>query len=246
MVCSLNIIHISICFRSDITELKQLLHKRVSSHIVSITNGQECVTRIRKDIEVTYDNFVKVAALTLEDDNFHSACRLIKEVALLYKQLDAQDRNEPSATLASSVLSKTVGNIGRPAYEIPADSLEFLIGSSFKVSSISKMLGVSESTVKRRMQEYNIRVSDTYSDISDQILYEKIGNILESYPNIGYRAVKSHLFAQGFRVQESRVREAVRYVDPQGTTFRRLYLRVTKRRAYSVPASQVNHLKYLF
>ena len=67
------------------------------------------------------------------------------------------------------------------------------------------MLGVSLSTIRRRMKEYGLAIRETYSQISDSDLNSLIqkGNTL--FPNAGYRFLSSWLNQQGIRVQESRV-----------------------------------------
>ena len=54
------------------------------------------------------------------------------------------------------------------------------------------------------------------------------------FPNSGYKSMRGHLLSRGFKVQGSRVREAMRRTDPEGTVVRALQLRVTHRRVYSV------------
>ncbi|KAL0970155.1 hypothetical protein UPYG_G00238050 [Umbra pygmaea] len=55
------------------------------------------------------------------------------------------------------------------------------------------------------------------------------------YPNSGFRIVLGHLHAQGVRVQDARVLESLRRVDPEGTRSRARSLCTIKRRQYSVP-----------
>ena len=50
----------------------------------------------------------------------------------------------------------------------------------------------------------------------------------------GNSQMRGHLLARGFRVQQTRIREAQRRVDPAGAVIRRL--RVLNRREYSVPS----------
>ena len=57
------------------------------------------------------------------------------------------------------------GHVGRPRFMIPYHQLEFLVYSHFTVPQISQLLGVSVSTIRRRMKEYDITVQGTYSDV---------------------------------------------------------------------------------
>ena len=62
------------------------------------------------------------------------------------------------------------GSVGRPAFVIPCSVLQHLLEIHLTVPKISKLLGVSVSTVRRRMAEYGLSVRDTYSDIGDEEL----------------------------------------------------------------------------
>ena len=132
------------------------------------------------------------------------------------------------------------GCVDRPAFIIPAETLEFFCANNFKVKDMASMLGVSKRTIERRLADYNIKVRNTYSDISDSELDEMVKRIVQEYPNIGYRTVSSMMMAEGHRVQESRVRNAVRNADPEGVLFRRLFLATCRvqRRTYSVQGPQ--------
>ena len=61
-----------------------------------------------------------------------------------------------------------------------------------------------------------------------------ISEISRLFPMCGSKQMAGHLLARGFRIQQSRVREAQRRVDPEGVVMRQLT--VTQRRQYSVPA----------
>ena len=56
------------------------------------------------------------------------------------------------------------------------------------------------------------------------------------FPMCGNQQMQAHLLSRGFRVQQHRVRETQRRVDPEGTLLRRL--NGIFRREYSVPAPQ--------
>ncbi len=51
------------------------------------------------------------------------------------------------------------------------------------------MLGVSQSTLRRRMSEYGLSIRNTYSDISENELRDLIRQAHDSFPNAGYRFV---------------------------------------------------------
>ena len=84
----------------------------------------------------------------------------------------------------------STGRRGRPRFSISQDQLEYLIGNDFPVQRIASMLGVSASTVRRRMTDFGLSISDTYTYISDEDLCSAILDIKKSSPNSGYRFVK--------------------------------------------------------
>ncbi len=55
------------------------------------------------------------------------------------------------------------GHVGRPKFIIPYNTLEYLIKSRFTVPQISDLMGVSISTVRRRMTDYNLSIQETYT-----------------------------------------------------------------------------------
>ena len=131
----------------------------------------------------------------------------------------------------------STGLIGRPKLCMPLEQLEFLLFTcKFSAQNVANILNVSRRTVFRRLTEYGFRISDTYCDMTDDELEQKVSQILQSHPDIGYRSVKAHLFAAGLNMQEKRVRQAMRNVDVEGCLIRRLQLRPVRRRNYKVKA----------
>lgn len=128
------------------------------------------------------------------------------------------------------------GSVGRPAFVIPCSVLQHLLEIHLTVPKISKLLGLSVSTVRRRMAEYGLSVRDTYSDIGDEELHRLIESSNKMYPTWGVRQTSGHLISAGIPIQYHQIRESLRRVDPQGSYMRRLlHLR---RRKYSVAGPQ--------
>lgn len=100
--------------------------------------------------------------------------------------------------------------------------LEYLIGNHFSVHRVAQLLQTSVSTVRRRMHEFGISVRSTCSVIDDAQLDTLVREIQHQYPNCVYRLLKGHLAAIGYRIQESRIRDSLRRVDPVGITSRRI------------------------
>lgn len=123
---------------------------------------------------------------------------------------------------------------GRPTLQIPEEQLTFLIENNFTVPQIADMLGVSLRTIRRRMSEYGLSIRRQYSGLLDQDLDTIVSEVQQQFPMCGNRQMQGHLLARGYRVQQLRIRESQRRVDPAGTVLRRLH--VLNRREYSVPA----------
>ena len=114
---------------------------------------------------------------------------------------------------------------------ISRDQVEFLLERCFSAVDISSLLGVSVRTLERRLSEFGLRARST---VSDQALDNPMRNILTEFPNTGYRRMTGFLKARGLRIQQSRIREAMRRVNPVGVLLRALELCTIHRRRYQV------------
>ncbi len=126
-------------------------------------------------------------------------------------------------------------NSGDQGFKLTSETLEFLRDSGFKWTDISKMFGVSRSTITRRVREYGLQSSQTFSDISDTDLAEVISEIHSSHVDAGCRIVSGILRARGIRVTMRRVHETLSAVDPVLSAQR--WGAVVQRRQYSVKAA---------
>ena len=77
------------------------------------------------------------------------------------------------------------------------------------------MLQVSSRTVKRRLHDFSIKLSGKFSVISDEELDREVELILVQFPNSGYKKMRGYLTSNGYNIQEYRVRESMRRVDPE-------------------------------
>ena len=170
-------------------------------------------------VEIVYREF---AALDVVGDLQSTAALQLTASAI--EEIRAISDSHP-LELTSSCYSSSLlydGSVGRPRYDIPVSTLELLIESRFTVTSIAGVLHVSIRTVRRRMSEYGLSIRATYSSISDQELDVVVAGIQHQFPLCGYRQMQGHLAAQGLRIQQGRVRESQRRVDPGGCLMRRL------------------------
>ena len=68
---------------------------------------------------------------------------------------------KPSCGYASSPSYVVLdGIVGRPSFQISPTQLEFLNNNRFSVPQIAQLMGVSVSTIRRRMQTFNLYIQE--------------------------------------------------------------------------------------
>ena len=147
------------------------------------------------------------------------------------KELNSE-MGQPSPSRYSAAPVDRRGLVGRPVYDIPKNQLQYLLQCRFTVPQISMMLNVSVRTIRRRMEVYNLFIRNLYSAISDEDLDTSVKCIQDQFGFCGNRQMQGHLLSGGIRVQQHRIRESQRRVDPGGVALRRLTS--IKRRKYKV------------
>ena len=100
------------------------------------------------------------------------------------------------------------------------------------VSDIAQALGVSKSTIKRRLREYGITIRVQQAIVTDTELDELVSGVQSQFPNAGYRRIYSQLRSRSIKVTQARVIESIHQTDPEGTAMR--WLSITPRTVYSV------------
>ena len=90
----------------------------------------------------------------------------------------------------------------------------------------------------RPWREFSISVRNKYSSASDEELDNIILDIKRNFPNTGYKRMNGFLSQRGYTVQQHRVIESMRRVDPEGVLLRRLEMGVINRRHYHVAGLQ--------
>ena len=121
-------------------------------------------------------------------------------------------------------------NVGRPSISVDMEHVEFLRGMRFTWSKIAEVLGVSRSTLYRRLDEEGVPNHMYYSSITDVQLDQCVEEIKQSHPNDGERMMIGHLARQGIYVQRARLRASIHRVDPINTAIRRSI--TVRRRVY--------------
>ena len=178
-------------------------------------------------LEQLASHVLRLCDVNLVDDDIHY---LITDTISKLRRVEEINTNAPFVT--GAVYS---GRPGRPALGISYDHLVYLLNFELSVSDIAQALGVSESTIFRRMKTYGLSFRQNQNvALSDQELEDKVREVLREFPNAGYSRVISQLSVKGLRPAQLRVREAMQRVDPQGVAVR--WLRLTPRRQYSVSA----------
>lgn len=140
--------------------------------------------------------------------------------------------------LHSAVIQFEWGPTGRLRMALSPYHLNSLLELNLSIPAIAKILGMSRSTVFRRMNEFNLSVKALYSSLSDEELDQCITDIKSRQPHAGYRMVKALLQARGHRIHYQRVRSSMHRVDTPGVVSRMVSLGCIARRAYSVPGPQ--------
>ena len=137
--------------------------------------------------------------------------------------------------LIGTCLLNQSGKPGRPSYAIPKEILEDLREMGYSWERISKTLGVSRWTLRRRVEEFDISKSViTYSKLSDVEIDSIILQFINQHGrNVGQTFLEGYFRAKGVRIQRRRIREGLLRADPTNTMLR--WGVITSRRKYYVP-----------
>ena len=210
--------------------------RRVVSDLVPFQQGgaipSDVIESFSISLELVYRELLAKESLEGITVAESEACDCVRRsLGILANMAELNRMNELHFTQTEPVRD---GQIGRPKFCISYEQLFMLLEHRFSVPQISDQLGVSVSTVRRRMAEYNLSVSATYATITSSELDSLVREIQTLFPMCGNRQMQGHLLARGYRIQQHRIREAQRRIDPQGSVLRRLS--TIHRRVYSVPA----------
>ena len=72
------------------------------------------------------------------------------------------------------------------------------------------------------MSEYDLSIHSTYTEMTENELDSITSDIHKEFPMCGNKQMSGHLLSRGIRVQQHRIRESMRRVDPEGTMARHL------------------------
>ena len=123
--------------------------------------------------------------------------------------------------------------MGRPRYNISAGQIAGMRRIGFTWKGIASILNVSERTIRRRRQEFNMPAfKDEFSDLSDEQVDEMVRDILTNSPNSGERMVIGSVRSRGLKLTRERLRDSINRVGPVSPALRRSACIV--RRSYNV------------
>ena len=109
--------------------------------------------------------------------------------------------------------------VGRPRVDVDLD-VEFLCTLKLSLTKVAALLGVSRSTIYRRMEE-EWRVIGSYTVITDNALDILIQRLKSDHPHDGEVLMAGHLTHNiGVRITRARLRASIHRVDPQGVAER--------------------------
>ena len=191
--------------------------RRVGSDLITFQDGRriplDVVDAFVLSLQLVYRELIALEHLTGFDSDVEHACEVVRQSLRRLRML--QDEPSPRHDNHSPPVLRT-GCIGRPRFEIPREQVIFLIESGFTAPQMAEILGVSISTV-RRMADYGLSITAEYTPFTDEELDRVVGEIHADFPMCGNTQMQGHLVSRGFRVQQQRIREAQRRVDPEGS-----------------------------
>ena len=209
--------------------------RRLSTELLSYQNGRQITADVLDSfflsLELVYRDLLIQQTYGL-DHSGEQACDFVRQALLSVQEMQQDSQLTESVHHTPSV--HHMGAVGRPRFDIPREQLCLLIESQFTVPQIAVMIGVSERIIHRRMSEYGLSIHSTYSEMTDHELDSVVADIHREFPMCGNKQMGGHLLSRGIRVQQYRIRESMRRIDPEGTLARRL--NVIHRRYYSVPS----------
>ena len=211
--------------RAELVRILELVSRQLQSDNVD----ENVIDNVLHRLDWVYSTIVRYADLEIIDQRVVNCIRSAIEELLRSNFCNA-------ANCASAIVERVfTGERGRPRLEIQFEQLQFLVENNFKVSEIANLFATSKRTIERRMNDFGLSARDTYTTLTDQELDELITVIQRDFPNAGSKRMTGLLRARDVNVQQTRICESMRRVDPEGTLLRALEMQTICRRKYTVP-----------
>ena len=93
---------------------------------------------------------------------------LLKSYSIISEVVDKLEGMEWSQPCQAHVSVVSDGNAGRPKFDISYSLLKTLLEDGFAVPNMAGILGVSISTIRRRMTTFHLSVREMYTNISQR------------------------------------------------------------------------------
>ena len=104
-------------------------------------------------------------------------------------------------------------HFGRPCLSVDMYEVEYLRSLGFSWTNIALLLGISRSTLYRRMESSGLTLQG-YSTCADDELDRIVNQIKTTYPNDGEVMVAAHLKSRGIYIPRARLCAAIYRLDP--------------------------------
>ena len=98
---------------------------------------------------------------------------------------------------------------GRPFLAVSIEDIEYLRRLRFSSTKIAQILGISRSTLYRRLEESGVQQDVQYASISDFELDRAVEYIKNLHPNDGERLLIGHFRRMEIVVPRARVRGSI-------------------------------------
>ena len=212
------------------------LLRRIARDMALYSDGrcipEDTLDSFEMSLELAYHELLVLETTAQLSTPQREACGLVSSaITSLRTVREESTRSRYSRPFNAALIDS--GSVGRPSFTIPYSQLRFLIENQFTTPQIAEIMGTSVRTIQRKMSEYGLSIREQFSTIPDQQLDDLVMSIQQQFPMCGNQQMRGHLRSRGFHIQQYRVRESQRRVDPEGTILRRLT--GMHRRNYSVP-----------
>ena len=128
-----------------------------------------------------YHHAVRLASVNIVED---ATIAKLRAVVDLLSEVDESKQN-----LCFQPEVEYTGAPGRPKICVTKDQLSYFVDNGFKATDMARMLGISDATVHRRLKDFNLQISHSFSTVVDNALDCIVRSIKEEFPNSGYRFV---------------------------------------------------------
>lgn len=188
---------------------------------------------IRMRLQCLKRDLNRAVNVLISEEEKNELVSIVEELAEnIEKDIEAKSQNEEGCT-AFRVEREHLGQAGVPKLEIFQDQLVFLSKYGFTAPMMAEALGTSESTIRRRLNQYGIQLR-VWTDISDDDLDNKVKEIIGTNKRIGPNSIRVRLGMDGINVTRKSVRDSCHRIDPAGSALRSLERNNIQRRTYKV------------